>query len=128
MYVLARSEARVDKERAMRRRRLKKLLARLHELGKQKLTHDELLMKLGAARTQAGRAFALVQIDIPKRDAGQNRQGLAQRFRFTLNRGPSCAKYAGERGAISCAPISPSKTRARLWEFYIQLHRGRTSL
>jgi hypothetical protein len=38
LYVLARSGARRDKEQAMRRRRLKKLIKRLHELRQQKLT------------------------------------------------------------------------------------------
>ena len=83
MYVLAHSEGRVDKERAMRGRRLKKLIARLRELHKQKLTHDELLMKLGAARTQAGRAYALVQIELLKREDRDNTRALTQRFRFT---------------------------------------------
>ena len=50
LYVLARSEGRADKERAMRRRRLKRLWRRLKELQKQTLTRDELLLKLGAAK------------------------------------------------------------------------------
>ena len=37
LYILARSGARSDKEQAMRRRRLKKLVKRLHELRQQKL-------------------------------------------------------------------------------------------
>ena len=56
LYVLAKSEGRVDKERAMRRRSLKKLVKRLKELQQQKLTRDDLLMKLGAAKKEAGRA------------------------------------------------------------------------
>jgi transposase len=40
LYILARSGARRDKEQAMRRRRLKKLVKRLHELRQQKLTRD----------------------------------------------------------------------------------------
>jgi hypothetical protein len=47
LYILARSGARRDKEQAMRRRRLKKLIRRLHELRQQKLTRDQLLLKLG---------------------------------------------------------------------------------
>ena len=43
VYMLARSRARVLKERSMRRRRL-------GELRKQAPPHDELLMKLGAAQ------------------------------------------------------------------------------
>ena len=51
LYILAKSTARAQKERAMRRRRLKKLFKRLQELQQQKLTRDELL--LGAAESDA---------------------------------------------------------------------------
>jgi len=46
LYILARSGGRRDKEQAMRRRRLKKLVKRLHELRQQKLT--------GSTADQAG--------------------------------------------------------------------------
>ena len=50
LYILAQSRARIAKERGMRRRRLKKLWRRLHELI-QSLKRDELLLKLrGGAR------------------------------------------------------------------------------
>ena len=49
LYVLAGCGARRDKEQAMRRRRLKKLIKRLQELRRQTLTRDQLLIKLGAA-------------------------------------------------------------------------------
>ena len=65
LYILARSHPRTLKERAMRRRRLKKLWRRLHELQQQSLTRDELLLKLGAAKKEAGRAYHLVDIQIP---------------------------------------------------------------
>jgi len=39
----------------MRRRRLEKLVRRLRELQRQDLTRDELLLKLGAAKKEAGR-------------------------------------------------------------------------
>ena len=57
LFVLARSAGRVEKERSMRRRRLKKLLKRLHELQQQDLTRDQPLLKLGAAKKEAGRAY-----------------------------------------------------------------------
>lgn len=59
VYILARSQGRRQKERAMRRRRLKRLWERLHELQRQKLTRDELLLKLGAAKADAGNAYRL---------------------------------------------------------------------
>lgn len=55
LYVLAQSGARTDKERAIRRRKLKTYWKRLHQLRSQDLTRDELLVKLGAARDRAGR-------------------------------------------------------------------------
>jgi len=58
LYVLAESAARASKERAMRRRRLKQLWQRLHQLQAQDLTRDGLLEKLGAARDRAGRVAA----------------------------------------------------------------------
>jgi len=58
VYVLAESGARTDKERAMRRRKLKIYWQRLQELQRQTLTRDQRLEKLGAARDRAGRAVA----------------------------------------------------------------------
>jgi hypothetical protein len=49
LHVLAQSRARIHKERAMRRRKLKWLWARLKEIAAMELDREELLMKLGAA-------------------------------------------------------------------------------
>lgn len=65
VYVLAQSQARTDKERAMRRRRLKKYWRRLGELQRLKNpTRDELLLKLGKAQAAAGAAAALVRVEV----------------------------------------------------------------
>jgi len=64
LYVLAQSRDRVAKERAMRRRQLKRLWARLKQLSTMQLTREELLMKLGAARDQSRTAWRLVTIEI----------------------------------------------------------------
>jgi hypothetical protein len=58
LYILSRSLGRVHKERSMRRRRLKRLFKRLRELRQQKLTRDGLLIKLGAAKKEAGHAWS----------------------------------------------------------------------
>ena len=50
----------------MRRRRLKRLCKRLQELQRQTLTRDELLLKLGAAKKDAGRAYGLVTVQVPE--------------------------------------------------------------
>ncbi|TMK37308.1 MAG: IS1634 family transposase, partial [Alphaproteobacteria bacterium] len=64
LYVLAQSRDRVAKERAMRRRQLKRLWARLKQLSTMQLTREELLMKLGAARDQSRSAWRLVVIEV----------------------------------------------------------------
>jgi hypothetical protein len=60
LYVLAQSLDRVAKERAMRRRQLKRLWARLKPLSIMQLSREELLMKLGAARDRSRGAWRLV--------------------------------------------------------------------
>ena len=82
LYILAQSRARVLKERGMRRRRLKKLWQRLHELRRQSLKRDELLLKLGAARKEAGRVWHLVEIRLP--EAGE--AVTPDTFAFALRR------------------------------------------
>ena len=56
---------RVNKERSMRRRRLKKLLERLKQLQDQGNSRDQLLLKIGAAKKEAGRAYSLLTINLP---------------------------------------------------------------
>ena len=62
LYVLARSASRVAKERAIRRKQLKRLWARLRQLQGMALTRDQLLLKLGAARQRWPAAWRLVQV------------------------------------------------------------------
>src|ERR1700738_2198912 len=64
IYVFAQSRDRVAKERAIRRRQLKRLWARLKQLSTMQLTREELLMKLGAARDQSRTAWRLVVIEV----------------------------------------------------------------
>lgn len=65
IYVLTESPARVDKERSMRRRALKKYWKRLGELSRLKSpTRDELLLKLGKAAGEAGASARLVDATV----------------------------------------------------------------
>ena len=82
VYVLVKSAGRVNKERAMRRRRLKKLWHRLRALQQQKLTRDQLLMKLGTAKKEAGRAYYLLHIQLPEKD----QDVTPQTFTFALHK------------------------------------------
>jgi hypothetical protein len=80
LYVLAKSYDRVIKERAIRRRKLKWLWARLKEISAMELSRDELLMKLGAARAKVPAAWRLVDVDVASQGAsfsyGLNRKKL----------------------------------------------------
>lgn len=116
LYVLARSEGRAGKERAMRRRRLKRLWRRLQELQQQTLTRDELLLKLGAAKKEAGRAYGLVEIALP--DAGQ--PVTPETFHFSLRK----KKLHQTRRREGCYLLRSNLTAsdpAVLWRHYIQL-------
>jgi Transposase DDE domain len=86
LYVLAQSDDRVNKERAMRRRQLKGLVKRLKELQPMELSRDKLLLKLGAAKSQFPAAWRLVAIQVSKE--GQPLQ--APNFTFTLRRDKLC--------------------------------------
>ena len=116
VYILAKSEGRVLKERAMRRKKLKKFWARLKELLRQAPSRDQLLLKIGAAQKEAGRAASLVTVKLPK--AGQ--PVTPETFTFTLNRQRlrACRRHEG-RYLLRSNLVG--KASAELWAFYIQL-------
>ena len=68
LYVLAKSSGRQAKEIAMRRKRLARLLRRLRTMRKSLPERDQLLLRIGAAKKEAGRAFGFVNIRLPKKD------------------------------------------------------------
>jgi transposase len=82
LYVLVESADRVNKERSMRRRRLKKLLERLKQLQDQSNSRDQLLLKVGAAKKEAGRAYSLVKINLPDAKGVVNKET----FTFSLDK------------------------------------------
>jgi transposase len=116
LYVLARSQRRRNKEQAMRRRRLKKLWRRLHELQCQTLTRDQLLLKLGAAKKEAGRVYALVAIQLPDPD----QEVTAQTFTFSLRREKLRAVRRREGSYLLRSNLT-GEDPAALWRYYIQL-------
>jgi transposase len=115
-YVLALSSGRRDKERAMRRRRLKRLWKRLHELQQQTLTRDHLLLKLGAAKKEAGRAYGLVKVRLPKKDEPVT----PETFTFTLNRKKLRLTRRREGHYVLRTNLT-NNNPAQLWAYYIQL-------
>src|SRR6266852_814073 len=111
LYVLARSRARIDKERAMRRRKLKWLWGRLKELSAMRLKREELLMKLGAARDKARAAWRLVDIEVDPQIAS---------FSYALNR-DKLRKVRRREGRYLLRTNLYDHQPAELWKFYIQL-------
>ena len=116
LYILARSAGRVNKERAMRRRRLKKLIKRLRELQTQELKRDQLLLKLGAAKTDAGRAWHLLDIHLP----GENEPITANTFYFSLKKDKLRVVRRREGHYLLRSNLT-NQAPAMLWELYIQL-------
>ena len=114
VYVLAMSDARIGKERGMRRKRLRRYVQRLKALQGQTLTRDQLLMKLGAARHDAGRAAGLVKVTIPK--AATTTASLE----FTLDRARLRQVRQREGRYLLRTNLTVQQPDA-LWTFYIQL-------
>src|SRR5712691_4247204 len=65
LYVLAKSEGRQAKEIAIRRKKLARLLRKLRAMRRSCPKRDQLLMRVGAAKTDVGRAFGFVKINLP---------------------------------------------------------------
>lgn len=116
LYVLALSAGRQDKERAMRRRRLKRLWKRLQELQRQTPSRDDLLLKLGAAKKDAGRAYGLVRIQVPAADETVT----AETFTFALNR-KKLRRVRRREGRYLLRSNLTSNDPVQLWTWYIQL-------
>ena len=115
-YVLACSEGRREKEQGMRRRRLRKLIKRLRQLQGQALTRDELLLKLGAAKKEAGKAYGLLAIKTPAKDEPVT----PQTFRFSLDRNKLCEARRREGCYLLRSNIAADDP-AHLWSLYLHL-------
>jgi len=111
IYVLAQSHARIHKERAMRRRKLKWLWARLKQISAMELTREELLMKLGAARAKARAAWRLIDVEVAPN---------AATFTFALNRN-KLRQARRREGRYLLRTNLCDRDPAHLWQFYIQL-------
>ena len=116
LYVLARSTGRQHKERAMRRRRLKRLWQRLHELRQQTPSRDQLLLKLGAAKKEAGRAYALLDIYLP----GKDQPVTNETFTFRLNKTKLRTVRRREGQYLLRSNLSGDDP-AQLWRYDLQL-------
>jgi transposase len=119
LYVWVESAARVAKERAMRRRRLKRLWARLQALQRQRPTYETLLLKLGAAQQAAGRAAALVMVTLPPPPPKTDR---VRRVDFTFRLDTAKLRQVRRReGRYLLRSNLTATDPAQLWEYYLHL-------
>jgi len=118
LYVFVESQDRLQKERAMRRRKLRELVGRLKQLQqfKKKLTRDELLVAVGQAKEQAGRVFKLLEIQWPEEGQEIN----AQTFRFKLRLSRYRQWYRREGRYLLRTNLTGADPKM-LWEYYLQL-------
>jgi transposase len=116
LYVLAKSEGRQAKEIAMRRKKLARLLRKLRAMRRSCPKRDQLLMRVGAAKTEAGRAFGYVKINLPK--AGQ----AVTRESFTFQVDKARLQEAQLRdGHYLLRTNLVAEDPAVLWDRYMQL-------
>jgi hypothetical protein len=111
LYVFAESRDRVAKERAMRRRQMKWLWARLTKLSTMQLTRDALLMKLGAAKSKTPTAWRLLDIAVAEHGAS---------FTYRLNR-DKLQRARRREGRYLLRTNLTETDPAKLWQFYLQL-------
>jgi transposase len=110
-YVFAQSTDRVAKERAIRRRQLKWLWGRLKQLAGMKLSREELLMRLGAARKQARTAWRLIAIEVAADSAALS---------YRLDRA-KLRRARRREGRYLLRTNLTDDDPARLWGLYLQL-------
>ncbi len=112
LYVFAESVDRVNKERAMRRRQMKWLWKRLHELAAMEISREEMLMKLGAARSRASTAWRLIEINMDRESS---------MFIYALNR-QKLRKVRRREGRYLLRTNLTENDPALLWQY---LHPAR---
>ena len=116
LYVLAKSEGRQAKEMAMRRKKLARLLRKLRAMRRSCPKRDQLLMRMGAAKTDAGRAFGFVKINLPQAD----QEVTKETFTFQLDKAK--LKEAELRdGHYLLRTNLVAEDPAVLWDRYVQL-------
>jgi transposase len=124
-YVLAHSDQRQLKEKAMRRRRFKAYVRGLHALRRRcrdghssRIKRDTLLGRLAVLKTQAGRMAAAVKIHLP--DEGQ--RPTPQNFRYELD--AQAHRQAMEQdGSYILRSNATTSDATTMWSMYMQLVR-----
>lgn len=118
LYVLAKSEGRQQKEMAIRRKRLVRLLRKLRAMRRSLPGRDQLLLRIGAAKTEAGRAFGFVKMQLPEADQAVTRET----FRFAVDKIKLKAAEVRDGHYLLRSNLT-AEDPAVLWTRYVQLTR-----
>jgi transposase len=116
LFVLAKSEGRQAKESAMRRRRLVQYLRALRRMRHSLPSRDQLMMRIGAAKSKAGRAAAYVQFRLPAKDEPVTRET----FSFKLDREKFDKAELRDGHYLLRSNVTADDPKV-LWERYVQL-------
>jgi len=116
LYVLAKSAGRRAKERAMRRKKLARLLRKLRAMQRSSPRRDQLLLRIGGARKEAGSAFRFLHLQLP----GEGQAVTRQSFRFRVDR-PKLIAAELQDGHYLLRSNLVGEDPAVLWERYVQL-------
>ena len=116
LYVLAKSEGRQQKEIAIRRKKLARLLRKLRRMRKSLPSRDQLLLRMGAAKKEAGRAFGFVKIRVP----GKNQEVTRETFTFHTDR-KKLQEAQLRDGHYLLRTNLVAEDPAVLWDRYMQL-------
>jgi transposase len=116
LYVLAKSAGRQRKEIAIRRKRLARLLRKLRAMRHGLPSRDQLLMRIGAAKTEAGRAFGFVKIQVPDAQQPVTRES----FRFTVDQNKLQEAELRDGHYLLRSNLTAADP-AVLWTRYVQL-------
>jgi transposase len=116
LYVLAKSEGRQAKEMAMRRKRLARLLRKLRAMRKSWPKRDQLPLRIGAAKKDAGRAFGFVKIRLPLKDEAVTKET----FSFEVDKQKLNAAQQRDGHYLLRSNLT-GEDPAVLWARYVQL-------
>ena len=115
LYVVAKSGGRKEKEIAIRRKKLAQYLRSLKGMRKEK-SRDRLLMRVGAAKSKAGRAKSMVQLTLPKAEEPPSPETF--KFKLLKEKLKEAELYDGHY--LLRTNLSGKEPKG-LWELYLLL-------
>jgi len=116
LFILAKSEGRRQKEMAIRRRRLVQYMRALRRMRHSLPVRDQLMMRIGAAKSKAGRAASFVRLYLP----AEGQEVTRDTFRFRLDREKFDKAELRDGHYLLRSNVTASEPDV-LWERYVQL-------